>query len=50
MLTLFLLPGDLVCRAFGLEGESEHRQVLRSFANTMIWGAITVGIALKFAL
>jgi hypothetical protein len=43
MLKLFLLPGDLFCNAFGLRGESEHRQVLRSFFNMMFWS--TVGIA-----
>jgi hypothetical protein len=47
---MFLLPGDLLCSAFGLKGESDHKQVLRSFFNMMIWGAITIAIALKFAL
>ena len=47
---VFLLPGDLICNAFGLEGESEHRQVLRSFFNMMIWGAISIGVALKVML
>jgi hypothetical protein len=47
---LFLLPGDLVCNAFGLVGESEHRQVLRSFINMMFWGAVSIGVALKIAL
>lgn len=46
----FLLPGDLLCNAFGLVGESDHRQVLRSFFNMMIWGAITIGIALRLTL
>jgi hypothetical protein len=50
MLKLFLFPGDQLCNAFGLRGESEHRQVLRSFFNMMIWGAISIGIALKIAL
>ncbi|HRD76254.1 MAG TPA: hypothetical protein PK264_09980 [Hyphomicrobiaceae bacterium] len=44
---LVLLPGDLLCNAFGLEGESEHRQVLRSFFNTMIWGAVGIAVTLK---
>jgi len=47
---IFLLPGDLLCTAFGLVGESDHRQVLRSFFNMMIWGAITIGVALMVAL
>jgi hypothetical protein len=50
MVKLFLLPGDLICDAFGLRGESDHRQVLRSFFNMMIWGAIGIGVALKIAL
>ena len=41
-----LLPGDLVCNAVGFVGESDHRQILRSFANMLIWGAVGVGIAL----
>lgn len=50
MIRLFLMPGDLICDAFGLEGESDHRQVLRSFFNTMIWSAVGIGIALKIML
>jgi hypothetical protein len=50
MTHLFLLPGDLLCNAFGLEGESDHRQVLRSFFNMMIWGAVSIAIALYVAL
>lgn len=50
MLKLFLLPGDLLCNAFGLRGESDHRQVLRSFFNMMFWSAISIGIALKIDL
>lgn len=50
MTRLFLLPGDLVCDAFGLKGESDHRQILRSFFNMMIWGAIGIGLTLKVML
>lgn len=50
MIQLFLLPGDLLCNAFGLRGESEHRQVLRSFFNMMIWSAVGMGVALKVML
>ncbi len=50
MIRLFLLPGDLICKAFGLVGESEHRQVLRSFFNMMIWSAVGIGITLKIML
>lgn len=47
---LFLLPGDLVCDAFGLRGESEHRQVLRSFFNTIVWSAVGIATTLAFTL
>ncbi len=50
MTRLFLLPGDLLCNAFGLQSESDHKQVLRSFFNMMIWGAITIAVALKVSL
>jgi hypothetical protein len=45
-MTLFLLPGDLICDAMSLPKNSDHRQVLRSFLNTMIWGAVAMGLAL----
>ena len=50
MIRLFLLPGDLLCDAFGLRGESDHRQVLRSFFNMMIWSAVSIGVALVIFL
>ncbi|MFM1815488.1 MAG: hypothetical protein RLZ98_2183 [Pseudomonadota bacterium] len=50
MLRLFLLPGDILCNAFGLRGESEHRQILRSFFNMMIWGAVAIAVTLWIAL
>jgi hypothetical protein len=50
MTRVFLMPGDSLCNAFGLVGESDHRQVLRSFFNMMIWGAITIGLAIKMTL
>lgn len=50
MTRLFLLPGDLLCNAFGLKGDSEHRMVLRSFFNVMIWSAISIGLALTVML
>lgn len=49
MLRLFLMPGDLACDALGLEAEGEHRQVLRSFFNMMIWGAVAIAAAVHFA-
>ena len=50
MTALFLLPGDLVCNAMGVPGESDHRQVLRSFINMMIWGALATAAALAIML
>ncbi|MEZ5900468.1 MAG: hypothetical protein AB7S74_01635 [Hyphomicrobium sp.] len=44
MLSLFLLPGDLVCDWAGVPAESEHRQVLRSFINMMVWSAVAIGV------
>ena len=38
-MTLFLKPGDLVCDLAGVPQQSDHRQVLRSFINTIFWGA-----------
>ena len=50
MTRLLLLPGDLVCDACGLPAESDHRQVLRSFLNIMIWGAVCMAAALELSL
>lgn len=50
MIRLFLLPGDLICQAFGLKEESEHKQVLRSFFNMMIWSTVGIGVMLKVML
>lgn len=46
LIKLFLYPGDLVCDLSGVAKSSDHRQVLRSFINTIIWSAIASGIAL----
>ncbi len=50
MTQLFLPPGNLLCNAFGLKGDSDHRQVLRSFFNMVIWGAISIAAALWIAV
>ena len=50
MLTIFLLPGDLICDAAGVPPASDHRQVLRSFVNMMVWGAVAIAAALWLAL
>jgi len=46
MIRLFLLPGDLICNVLGFVGESDHRQILRSFFNMMFWGSVGIGITL----
>jgi hypothetical protein len=50
MTRLFLLPGDLLCDAFGVPLAKDHRQVLRSYFNIMIWCALAMAVALKIAL
>lgn len=50
MTRLILLPGDLICDAFGLTAGSDHRQILRMFFNMLIWGAIGVAITLQVML
>ena len=42
MTKLFLLPGGLICDAVGPTEDSESRQILRMFLNTLIWGAAGV--------
>lgn len=46
MTELFLLPGNLVCDFAGVPAQSDHRQVLRSFINTIVWGAVATGAAI----
>lgn len=46
MLSLFLLPGDAVCDAAGIPSDSDHRMVLRSFVNMIVWSAASIGAAL----
>jgi len=42
MTKLILLPGGLICDAVGLSEDSDNRQILRMFLNTLIWGAAGV--------
>ena len=50
MLSLFLLPGDVVCDAAGIPTDSDHRMVLRSFVNMLFWSAVAIAAALWIAL
>ncbi len=38
-----LLPGDIVARLLGLEGE--HRQILRMHVNAVFWAALAITVA-----
>jgi hypothetical protein len=42
MTNLILLPGGLICDAVGLTEDSDNRQILRMFLNTLILGAAGV--------
>jgi len=48
VMRFFIFPGDRAADLVGLEEGSEHRQVFRMFANTVIWGAIGVTMAFLF--
>lgn len=50
MISIFLLPGDVVCNLAGVPANSDHRQILRSFINMLVWGAVAVGAALWISL
>lgn len=50
LLKAFLFPGDLVCDLSGVPKVGEHRQVLRSFINMMVWGAVSIASALWIML
>lgn len=50
MLSLLLLPGDLICDLAGVPAASDHRQVLRSFINMIVWGAVAIGLTLVIGL
>ena len=41
----FLSPGDLAASLLGLQEGSEHRQLFRMFANTVIWGSVGALVA-----
>jgi hypothetical protein len=45
MTRLFLMPGSLICDAVGLREDSDHRQILRMFLNTLVWGLASVIVA-----
>ncbi|MBF0304930.1 MAG: hypothetical protein HQL38_20030 [Alphaproteobacteria bacterium] len=43
-----LWPGDRICDALGLR-DPDDRQTLRLFANTVVWSAVIVLVALIVA-
>lgn len=50
MLSIFLLPGDLVCNWADLPADSDHRMILRSFINMIVWSGVAIGAALWIVL
>ena len=50
MTWLILLPGNVVCSLVGLSHDSDHKQILRTFFNTLIWGAIGIIIVVNAVL
>ena len=50
MLSIFMFPGDVVCDLAGIPANSDHRQILRSFINMIVWGAVAIGGALWISL
>ena len=50
MLNVFLLPGDLVCNLAGVPEKSDHRQILRSFVNMLVWSVVAIAVALRSTL
>ncbi|MEZ5792040.1 MAG: hypothetical protein R3D34_15110 [Nitratireductor sp.] len=45
--TVFFLPGTLVLKQLGIPVE-EDAGIFRSFVNSVFWGAIFLGIGIKF--
>ena len=45
MSNVILYPGDRLCNLVGVPRGSDHRMILRSFFNMLVWGAVgTVAI------
>jgi hypothetical protein len=38
---LFLWPGDVIASMAGLPEGSDNRQILRMWANTVVWGTLS---------
>ncbi|MEZ5870638.1 MAG: hypothetical protein R3D32_02105 [Nitratireductor sp.] len=45
--TVFFLPGTLLLKQMGIPVE-EDGGIFRSFVNSVFWGAVFLGIGLKF--
>lgn len=41
-MTFIMYPGNLVCDLAGFKAETDHRQLLRMFANTFFWSLVGV--------
>lgn len=49
MSKLLLYPGEFACTLAGLE-ETEHRQILRIWVNTAVWGLLGTVTAILLGL
>ncbi|MEE9375348.1 MAG: hypothetical protein V3V04_03320 [Rhizobiaceae bacterium] len=45
--SLLLLPGNIVLKMIGITVE-EDSGIVRSFINSVFWGAIVLGIAMQY--
>jgi hypothetical protein len=46
VLRYLVSPGELAAGILGLDADSESRQILRMFVNTLVWSAVGVlGVA-----
>lgn len=48
MLRYLVSPGDFAAEVSGLAADTESRQILRMFVNTLVWGAVGVIAAMAF--
>lgn len=47
-MSIIIYPGNLVCDLAGFKAKTDHRQLLRMFANTFFWSFVGVIVVLFF--
>lgn len=47
LLAILFFPGTLILKLFGITVEQDEG-IMRSFINSIFWGALILGIGLKF--